>query len=144
MITIEQAVELAFKAHKGQKDLEGKPEIMHPMIVGMQGRNLQEKIAGILHDVVEDSSYTLDDLRSLGVDDEVLDALALLTHDKSKMTYEEYVKNIAKSGDKIAIAVKMHDLKHNISRGKANNHTRLVEKHTKAWKFLLPYYMTTK
>lgn len=139
MITIEQAVELAFKAHKGQKDLEGKPEIMHPMIVGMQGKTKQEKIAGILHDVVEDSSYTLDDLRKLGVDEEILEALALLTHDKAKMSYDEYVENIAKSGNTTAIAVKLNDLKHNISRGKANNHERLVAKHTKAYIFLSSY-----
>lgn len=139
MITIEQAVEFAFKAHKGQKDLEGKPEIMHPMIVGMQGNTLQEKIAGILHDVVEDTPYTLDDLRKLGVGEDVIEALSLLTHDKTRMTYEEYVRNIAKSGNKIAIAVKLNDLRHNISRGKANNHERLVAKHTKAYDFLIQF-----
>lgn len=139
MITIEQAVEFAFKAHKGQKDLEGKPEIMHPMIVGMQGSTYQEKIAGILHDVVEDTPYTLDDLRKLGVGEDVIEALSLLTHDKTRMTYEEYVRNIAKSGNKIAIAVKLNDLRHNISRGKANNHERLVAKHTKAYDFLIQF-----
>lgn len=137
MITIEQAVEFAFKAHKGQKDLEGKPEIMHPMIVGMQGN--QEKIAGILHDVVEDTPYTLDDLRKSGVGEDVIEALSLLTHDKTRMTYEDYVRNIAKSGNKIAIAVKLNDLRHNISRGKANNHERLVAKHTKAYDFLIKF-----
>lgn len=139
MMTIEQAVEFAFKAHKGQKDLEGKPEIMHPMIVGMQGKNDQEKIAGILHDVVEDTPYTLDDLKEMGVEDDVIKALALLTHDKSRMTYEEYVQNIAKSGNKIAIAVKLNDLRHNISRGRANNHERLVAKHTKAYNYLIQF-----
>lgn len=139
MMTIEQAVEFAFKAHKGQKDLEGKPEIMHPMIVGMQGKNDQEKIAGILHDVVEDTPYTLDDLKKMGVEDDVIKALALLTHDKSRMTYEEYVQNIAKSGNKIAIAVKLNDLRHNISRGRANNHERLVAKHTKAYNYLIQF-----
>lgn len=139
MMTIEQAVEFAFKAHKGQKDLEGKPEIMHPMIVGMQGKNDQEKIAGTLHDVVEDTPYTLDDLKEMGVEDDVIEALALLTHDKSRMTYEEYVQNIAKSGNKIAIAVKLNDLRHNISRGRANNHERLVAKHTKAYNYLIQF-----
>ena len=137
MITIEQAIEFAFNAHKGQKDLEGKPEIMHPMIVGMQGDNREEKIAGILHDVVEDTNYTIDDLMKIGVDENILTALSLLTHDKAKMTYDEYVKRIAASGNQIAIHVKLNDLRHNLSRGKAHGHVELVKKHTDAYNYLL-------
>lgn len=68
--------------------------------------------------------------------------LTLLTHCKSKMSYEEYVERIAKSGNRLAIAVKLNDLRHNISRGKANRHDRLVAKHTKAYNYLMQFAHT--
>ena len=54
MITIEEALRIALEAHEGQKDLDGNPVILHPMAVALAGRNRQEQIAGLLHDVVED------------------------------------------------------------------------------------------
>lgn len=132
MISIDDALLLAVKAHKGQKDLEGNPEILHPIKVGLTGNNRAEMIAGFLHDVVEDSSYTLDDLRALGVDDNILEALQLLTHDKQAMSYDDYVDRIIASGNALAINVKYHDLCHNIERGRQHGHQRLVAKHSKA------------
>ena len=76
--------------------------------------------AGFLHDVVEDSSMTLEDLKSKGVEDEVIAALALLTHDKEKVGYFEYVENIIASGNVTAIHVKLNDLHHNLQRGKVS------------------------
>lgn len=52
MITIEDALRIALKAHEGQKDLDGNPVILHPMAVAVAGRNREEQIAGLLHDVV--------------------------------------------------------------------------------------------
>ena len=52
MITIEEALRIALEAHEGQKDLDGNPVILHPMAVALAGRNRQEQIAGLLHDVV--------------------------------------------------------------------------------------------
>ena len=73
--------------------------------------------AGFLHDVIEDSDLTIDDLRSKGVDEEVLAALELLTHDKGT-DYFEYVYRIAHSGNYTAIHTKINDLKHNFDRGR--------------------------
>ena len=53
MITIEDALRIATEAHEGQKDLDGNPVILHPMTVAVAGRNREEQIAGLLHDVVE-------------------------------------------------------------------------------------------
>jgi len=61
------------------------------MAVALAGRNRQEQIAGLLHDVVEDTNFTFDDLLQRGVDENIVDTLRLLTHSKD-MTYEEYVK----------------------------------------------------
>ena len=123
MITIEDALRIALEAHDGQKDLDENPVILHPMTVALAGRNREEQVAGLLHDVVEDTAFTFDDLLQRGVDESIVDALRLLTHTKD-MTYEEYVNRIATSGNDIAIHVKYNDLCHNLKRGRAGGHTR--------------------
>ena len=93
--------------------------------------------AGFLHDVIEDSDLTIDDLRSKGVDEEVLEALELLTHDK-ETDYFEYVHRIAHSGNYTAIHTKINDLKHNAKElndtEKAERLAKINEKHQKALK----------
>ena len=137
MITIEDALRLAVDAHDGQKDLDGTPVILHPMTVGLAGRNREEIIAGLLHDVVEDTNYTFDDLLRKGVDEKIVDALRLLTH-TDDLSYGEYVKRIAESGNSIAIHVKYNDLCHNLQRGRAGGHWKIVAKHDKALAIIQP------
>ena len=132
MITVEQALCIAIEAHEGQKDLDGNPAILHPMAVAVAGRNREEQIAGLLHDVVEDSSITFEDLLQRGVDEGIVDTLRLLTHDKAAMSYDEYVGRIAASGNITALNVKHNDLLHNLRRGRAGGHQRQVAKHEKA------------
>lgn len=91
-----------------------------------------------MHDVVEDSKLTLSDLRKKGVDEDVIIALKLLTHDKSKITYEEYIKGIALSGNSTAIHVKYNDLRNNLQRGLAGNHMKQVRKHEAALRIIEP------
>ncbi len=121
MITIEYALKIAIEAHEGQKDLDGNPVILHPMTVTVAGRNREEQIAGLLHDVVEDTDITFEDLARRGVDDRIVEVLRLLTHDKEKMSYDEYVQKIASSGNDIAIHMKYNDLCHNLKRGRAGD-----------------------
>ena len=135
---IDKAIELASKAHAADYDLDGNPTILHPLAVGMMGKNDTERIVGFLHDVVEDTKYDFDDLIEEGFSKEVIAALRLLTHDKTT-PYMEYVENICKSGNLTAIHVKMNDLKHNLARGKEGGHTRCVEKHTIALAFVEAY-----
>lgn len=151
MINIEETLRIALEAHTGQKDLDGNPAILHPLAVGLMGRTDAEIRAGFLHDVVEDSSINLDDLKKRGVEDEVLAALALLSHDKEKVGYFEYVGNIIASGNVTAIHVKLNDLHHNLQRGKdsyeaavASNDTaklkeldRINTKHAKALEMII-------
>ena len=122
---------MAIEAHEGQKDLDGKPVILHPMTVGLAGRNREEVIAGLLHDVVEDTDFTFEDLLKRGVDESIVEALRLLTHSK-EMSYEEYVQRIAQSGNDIALHVKYNDLCHNLKRGRAGGYWNIVAKHEKA------------
>jgi (p)ppGpp synthase/HD superfamily hydrolase len=95
----------------------GNPAILHVLAVGLMGKTLEEKKAGILHDVVEDSEITIADLRHGGVEEDVLEAVDLLTH-RDGMSYEDYVKKIVLSGNETAIQVKLNDLHHNLWRAK--------------------------
>jgi len=131
-ISIEDALRIAIDAHEGDTDLDGLPVILHPLTVGLAGRNRQEMIAGFLHDVVEDTDMTFDDLLERGVDSEIVDALRLLTHDKQQMSYTDYVERIATSGNVTAMHVKLNDLTHNLNRGRAGGHWKQVAKHEPA------------
>jgi len=137
MMSIEQAISIALEAHKGQKDLDGQPVILHPLSVGLKGETLDEKIVGILHDVVEDSNFTFDDLEKMGASGDVLSALRILTHEKA-MSYDEYVHRIVSSRNMLAIHVKMNDLNHNISRNdRSTEHKEKVyQKHLKALEYI--------
>ena len=135
---IEIALEIALKAHKGQRDLDGKPVILHPLTVAMKGNNENEIVAGLLHDVVEDTGYTFEDLLTAGISPEVVDALRLLTHEKGS-SYMDYVERIAGSHNPIAINVKCNDLDHNLDRGRKGDHLKQVAKHSAAREIIHPY-----
>ncbi len=135
---IDKAIELASKAHAADYDLDGNPTILHPLAVGMMGRNDTERIVGFLHDVVEDTRYTFEDLENEGFTNVVIDTLRLLTHDK-ETPYMEYIERICKSGNETAINVKINDLKHNLARGKEGGHIRCVERHTIALAYIESY-----
>jgi (p)ppGpp synthase/HD superfamily hydrolase len=108
--TIEKALQIAAKAHEGQKDKEGLPYILHPLRVmaGVEGEETQ--IVAVLHDVVEDTSVTADDLRGAGFSERVVAAVLCVTHRKDE-PYAAYVARC--KGDAIARQVKLADLKDN-------------------------------
>ena len=105
-----KAMRLCFDAHKDQTDRSGLPYVFHPFHVAEQMPDEETTIVALLHDVVEDTSYTLDDLRAMRFEKEVLDALALMTHDRN-VPYMEYVAKL--SGNEIARTVKLADIRHN-------------------------------
>ena len=105
-----KAMKLCFEAHKDQTDKSGMPYVFHPFHLAEQMPDEDTTIVALLHDVIEDTPYTLDDLRAMGFNEQVLDALALMTHDK-RIPYMDYVAKI--KGNKIARTVKLADLKHN-------------------------------
>lgn len=118
MHPIDSALNIATAAHAGQLDRDGYPVILHPLTVGLMGHTDEEKMTGFLHDVVEDTDYTFQDLLDRGIPKGVVNALRLLTHDK-KTDYFDYVQRIIDSGNPIALQVKYNDLQHNFARGKA-------------------------
>lgn len=105
-----QAMQLCFHAHKEQVDKSGVPYVFHPIHLAEQMQDEDTTIVALLHDVVEDTDYTIDDLRSMGFSESVLEAIALMTHKKG-VPYMEYVAKI--KTNPIARAVKLADLAHN-------------------------------
>lgn len=114
-MTLEETLRIALEAHDGQKDLVGNPAILHLMAVCLAGSSDVQKKAGILHDIVEDTDLTLDDLRDRGVEDDVVEVVDLLTH-REEDSYEDYIRKIASSGNEAAVQVKLNDLRHNLQR----------------------------
>ncbi|MDC0713890.1 GTP pyrophosphokinase [Stigmatella sp. ncwal1] len=111
MPTLEDAIALAVEAHRGQRDKAGQTYILHPLRVMMRLETEAERMAAILHDVVEDTPYTLERLRALGYPDEVLGALDCLTKREGE-TYEAFVERIRPHP--LARRVKLADLEDNM------------------------------
>lgn len=110
MATSERALQIAVRAHAGQQDKSGAAYIFHPLRVMARCRSDDARIVGLLHDVVEDTTVTFDELQAEGFSARVLAALRLLTH-RGDVPYEDYVEAI--STDPLATEVKLADLEDN-------------------------------
>src|SRR5215218_6858280 len=93
MATVEDAISLAAQAHKGQKDKAGAPYLLHPLRMMMRMTSEAAMMAAVLHDVVEDTGWTLEQLREEGFPDEVLRAVDCLTH-RGGESYQEFVERV--------------------------------------------------
>ena len=111
-MTLERAIAIAAEAHAGQKDKVGAAYILHSLRVMMKMETEEARIAAVLHDVVEDSEWSLDDLRKKGFSEKVLHAVDCLTRrDEDGEDYFDYVKRAG--SDPIARKVKLADLADN-------------------------------
>ncbi|MCS6824077.1 MAG: hypothetical protein NZ529_07245 [Cytophagaceae bacterium] len=111
MATLERAIEIAVSAHKGQTDKAGNPYILHALQVMLKGCTEKEKIVGVLHDVIEDTTWTLDTLRQEGFSDEIIQAIDALTRRKGE-DYETFLSRTMQND--LAIRVKRYDLESNM------------------------------
>jgi len=111
MNALEKALKIALKAHNGQQDKAGQPYILHPLRVMHQVNSLPAKVVALLHDVVEDSEFTFEDLDRAGFDPEILQAVRCLTKHPDE-DYFAYLRRIA--GNTLALQVKIADLKDNL------------------------------
>lgn len=105
-----KALTLCFDAHKDQTDKSGLPYVFHPFHLAEQMTNEITTVVALLHDVVEDTSYSLSDLLNMGFPQEAVEAIGLMTHEDG-VPYLDYVKKI--KSNPIARAVKLADLRHN-------------------------------
>jgi (p)ppGpp synthase/HD superfamily hydrolase len=131
---LEDALRLAVEAHYGATDRYGEPYILHPLRVMHRVDTEAEKMAAILHDVIEDTPHTLEDLRQAGYAVMVVDAVDALTRREDE-TYVDYVERL--SPCPIARRVKIADLEDNMDiRRMSHLHTpdaERLERYRSAW-----------
>ena len=106
----ERAYEIAKKAHLGQVDKAGEDYIKHPEKVASFVKTDEEKAVAYLHDVIEDTELTLEDLNKYDFSKEVLEAVDIITKKRGE-DYQSYLNSVKKN--KLARAVKLADLRHN-------------------------------
>jgi hypothetical protein len=105
--TLESAISIAALAHQGQVDKAGAPYILHPLRVMLRLNTFEERVAGVLHDVLEDTEFSIESLRAVGFSEEILSALISVTRLQSE-TYDEFVLRAA--SNPIGRRVKLADL----------------------------------
>ena len=128
---------IAKLAHKGQKDKAGRDYFTHPEAVAAMLETPEEKTVGYLHDTVEDTDVTVEEIRAV-FGDEIADAVALMTHTDG-VPYMDYVKEIGKNP--LARKVKLADLTHNMDISRIPNPTqrdydRIEKKYKPAYVYL--------
>lgn len=139
--TLENAIALAVEEHAGQVDKAGAPYILHPLRVMLAMKSEYERIAAVLHDVVEDCGVTLDELRERGFPEPVVEAVEALTKRRDEHGPDKYFTFIERAGqDDIARAVKLADIAENMDLSRIESPTEedfaRVERYGKAKKLL--------
>ena len=131
------ALEIAISAHKGQKYLGGRDYIEHPKAVANLLETDEEKTIGYLHDVLEDTSITEEDLVTMGISSEIVSAIKVLTKKRGE-PYTEYIERVKEN--ELARKVKIADLQHNMDLSRIPNPTKRdferLEKYKKALMYL--------
>ena len=143
MSTLARAIEIATIAHKGQTDKAGEDYIKHPLRVMKAGKTENEKIVGVLHDVVEDTDWTFEKLEKEGFSEEIISALRCVTKLSEDEPYEDFISRV--KTNPLAIAVKINDLTDNMDIRRlsslSNKDFKRLEKYHKAYKHLLKLYI---
>ena len=127
---LNKAIEIASKAHTGQVDKSGHPYILHPLRVMLNCEDETAKICAVLHDVVEDTNITLDDLKAYGFSDEVITALACLTKQHGE-SYNGFISRVLTN--EIACRVKLADLADNMDLTRIQNPSAKDEERIKKY-----------
>jgi len=137
MSNLERAIAIAVDAHRGQKDKSSAPYILHPLRVMARVDTEAEKIVAVLHDVVEDTDWTFDDLRKEGFSQEVIQAIDCVTKRVGE-PYEDFVKRSA--SNPLARRVKIADLEDNMDIRRIKTVTaqdmERFNKYLCAWQYL--------
>ena len=135
--TVEDAVSIAARAHGGQKDKAGAPYLLHPLRMMMRMDTEAAMMAAVLHDVVEDTDWTLERLREAGFAGEVLEAVDCLTHREGE-SYQQFVERVRTNS--IARQIKIADLEDNMNVRRMNHigpkELERLEKYHRAWRVL--------
>ena len=128
---LNKAIEIANRAHMGQVDKAGAPYILHPLRVMMTRDNEIERICAVLHDVIEDSDVTFDNLRREGFSEEIIEVLNCITK-RAGESYDDFINRIL--GNETACRVKLADLCDNMNISRIKNPTEQDEERIKKYK----------
>ena len=109
---LERAIQIAVTAHAGVKDRGGNAYILHPLNVMMRVDTEEEKIVAVLHDVIEDTDWTFEDLRDEGFSEIIIEALETVTKKSENEDYEKFI--LRSRGNEIGRKVKTADLRENL------------------------------
>lgn len=120
MATLERAIQIAVEAHAGQVDKAGAPYILHPLRLMLRGATPDEQMVAVLHDVVEDSPWTLEMLRAEGFNDAVVGGVEGMTR-RADETYAAFIERAAQHP--VARMVKLYDLEDNLDVRRLNTIT---------------------
>lgn len=135
---LEKAIQIAIEAHEGQTDKAGAPYILHLIRVMNAGQTENEKICGILHDLVEDTKWTFEDLKKEGFSEEVISVLKCVTKQTNE-PYTQFIERIKKNP--LAVKVKINDLKDNMDITRltfiSEKDTQRLNKYINAYHYLL-------
>ena len=112
MSTLERAIEIARQAHAGQVDKGGADYIGHPLRVMERGENEEQKIVGVLHDVVEDSDWTFEMLEEEGFTPDIIEALKCLTKVSEDENYDDFIARVMTNP--LAVKIKLYDIEDNL------------------------------
>ena len=138
MSTLERAIQIATEAHKGQLDKAGRDYIGHPLRVMEMGKTEDEKIVGVLHDVIEDTDWTFEMLEAEGFSREVIEALKCVTKLSENENYDDFIERVKKNP--LAVAVKINDLTDNMDIRRlpylSDKDVKRLKKYLKAYKKL--------
>ncbi len=136
--TLERAIEIAARTHAGQLDKGGAPYILHPLRVMLRVAPGVQQIVAVLHDVVEDSAVTFEDLEREGFSAEVISGLRAVTKVEGE-SYEDFVARAAL--DPVGKAVKLADLMENSDLSRiaepSQKDMERVEKYGRAIQYLM-------
>ena len=135
-----QILKFANKKHRGQKDKSGEDYILHPMAVSLMCHSDSARRVALLHDILEDTDTCIFELMALGLTEDEVKAVVLLTK-PAKEDYMHYIRRVAK--DPIAREVKMRDLQHNMDLSRLETVTekdiRRTERYKQAYEYLKNY-----
>ncbi|MDJ0743782.1 MAG: hypothetical protein QNJ32_10520 [Xenococcaceae cyanobacterium MO_167.B27] len=128
---LNKAIEIAELAHDGQVDKGGKPYISHPLRVMNALETVEEKIVGVLHDAVEDSDLTLEDLKVAGFSNCLIVAIDAITKRKGEKL-NEYLRRVM--DNEIALRVKIADMTDNLDISRIYNPTEKDKERIRIYK----------
>ena len=128
---VDLALSIATQAHEGQLDKAGVDYIEHPIYVASQVDTEEEKAVALLHDVIEDSPVSAEELLQAGLPETVVTAVQVLTKEKEQ-DYQTYLETVKKNP--LARVVKLADLKHNSNLSRLSSITEKDRERLKKYK----------